>query len=156
MTVKIDLQVVSAEPGLPDREQFQRWSDAACTKCGCDSKSMTIRITDIEESAELNSRYRNRQGPTNVLSFPFENPPGVSTDILGDLVICAPVVVREAIEQDKTPEAHWAHILIHGVLHLCGYDHISPEQADIMETLETDIITGFGYPPPYELSVDEL
>lgn len=148
--MEIDLQVASAATGLPSIKQLREWADAACEYCECDDKSLTVRITDDEESAELNSRYRDRQGPTNVLSFPFEDPPGVQAGILGDLVICAPVVQREATEQRKTPEAHWAHIMIHGLLHLCGYDHIDASDAEIMESLETDIITGLGFPPPYE------
>jgi probable rRNA maturation factor len=129
---------------------FQSWADAAANACGCNNKELTIRIADEIEVSELNSRYRHKTGATNVLSFPFEDPPGVVTDILGDLVICAPVVQREADEQDKIVEAHWAHMLIHGVLHLCGYDHIDTDQAIEMEALETGIITGLGYPPPYD------
>jgi probable rRNA maturation factor len=148
--MKIELQLAAEGLAVPEREKILLWSNAACAACDCSDKTMTVRITDRNESAELNQRYRNKAGPTNVLSFPFEDPPGVATDILGDLVICAPVVAQEAIEQKKTTDAHWAHMLVHGVLHLCGYDHISPQQADEMETLETKIITGLGFPPPYD------
>ena len=149
MPLTIDLQIAVSAEQIPDEEKFQLWADAAGDTCGCDNRELTIRVTDELESAELNSRYRNKKGPTNVLSFPFEDPPGVVTDMLGDLVICAPVVQHEADEQGKPIEAHWAHMLIHGVLHLCGYDHIDPDQADEMETLETGILTGLGYSPPY-------
>lgn len=152
--MEIDLQVATAAAGVPSANQLSSWADAAVKYCACDDKALTVRITDDEESAELNKRYRDRQGPTNVLSFPFEDPPGVQAGILGDLVICAPVVQREAIEQGKTPEAHWAHILVHGLLHLCGYDHIEASDADIMESLETDIVTGLGFPPPYEQTLN--
>ena len=148
--MNVELQIAADDLHVPDREKIQLWSDTACRYCHCDSKTITVRVTDTDESAELNQRYRNKQGPTNVLSFPFEDPPGVTTDILGDLVICAPVVEQEAREQNKTMDAHWAHMLVHGVLHLCGYDHISPAEADEMESLETRILTGLGFPPPYE------
>jgi probable rRNA maturation factor len=150
MSLMIDLQIAISAEQIPDEEKFQLWADADGDACGCDNRELTIRVTDELESAELNSRYRNKQGPTNVLSFPFEDPPGVVTDMLGDLVICAPVVQYEADEQGKPLEAHWAHMLVHGVLHLCGYDHIDPDQADEMETLETGILTGLGYSPPYD------
>jgi len=149
MTLMIDLQIAVADAQIPAREQFQRWADAASAACRGDKKELTIRITDLVESEELNHRYRNKQGPTNVLSFPFEDPPGLTTNMLGDLVICAPIVEAEAVQQHKAVEAHWAHILIHGVLHLCGYDHIDPDEADQMEALETDILAGLGFPPPY-------
>ncbi len=149
MPLLIDLQIVVSAEHLPDRDKFQLWVNAAGDACGCEKKELTIRVSDEAEVAELNKRYRHKAGPTNVLSFPFEDPPGMVTDVLGDLVICAPVVQREADEQSKAIEAHWAHMLIHGVLHLCGYDHIEPGQADEMETLETDKLTRLGYPPPY-------
>ncbi|MGB5765336.1 MAG: rRNA maturation RNase YbeY [Arenicellales bacterium] len=150
MPLKIDLQIAVPAQQTPTKDMFQSWADAAANACGCNNKELTIRIADEIEVSELNSRYRHKTGATNVLSFPFEDPPGVVTDILGDLVICAPVVQREADEQDKIVEAHWAHMLIHGVLHLCGYDHIDTDQAIEMETLETSIITGLGYLPPYD------
>lgn len=150
MPLEIDLQIAVSAQEIPTKDQFQAWADAAGNACRCDNKGLTIRVTDENEVAELNSRYRNMTGSTNVLSFPFEDPPGIVTDILGDLVICAPVVDREAHEQGKAAEAHWAHMLIHGVLHLCGYDHIDPRQAGEMEALETAIITGLGFPPPYD------
>ena len=135
MPLKIDLQIAVPAQHTPTKDMFQSWADAAANAWGCNNKELTIRIADEIEVSELNSRYRHKTGATNVLSFPFEDPPGVVTDILGDLVICAPVVQREADEQDKIVEAHWAHMLIHGVLHLCGYDHIDTDQAIEMEAL---------------------
>ena len=108
-----------------------------------------IRLVDEAESRQLNRDYRGKDRPTNVLSFPFEAPPEVLTPLLGDLVICAPVVVREAREQGKPADAHWAHMLVHGVLHLLGYDHLEPAEADEMEALERDILAGLGFPDPY-------
>jgi len=150
MPLLINLQLAVSGKQIPGKKQFQSWADAAGDICTGENRELTIRVAGEQEVAELNSRYRHKTGPTNVLSFPFEDPPGLVTGVLGDLVLCAPVILREAEEQDKTAEAHWAHMLIHGVLHLCGYDHIEPDQADEMEALETTILARLGYPPPYE------
>ena len=150
MPLMIDLQIANSVGQVSDKEKFQLWANAAGEACACNDRELAIRVTDIAESAELNERYRHKTSPTNVLSFPFEDPPGIVTEILGDLVICAPVVQREADEQGKLQEAHWAHMLVHGVLHLCGYDHLDASEADEMEKLETAILAGLGYPPPYD------
>lgn len=110
---------------------------------------VTIRIVGEAEGRQLNQTWRQRDYPTNVLSFPFDSPPGPDLPQLGDLVICAPVVLREALAQQKTPESHWAHLVIHGTLHLLGYDHQETAQAELMETLEINILTQLGYPNPY-------
>ena len=111
---------------------------------------LSLRLVDEVESADLNRRYRGKAGPTNVLSFPFEPPPGVrGRKYLGDLAICVPVVVREAAEQGKAPEAHWAHLVVHGVLHLLGYNHLDETEAQEMEALETRLLANLGFPPPY-------
>ncbi len=110
----------------------------------------TIRIVGLDESQELNNAYRQKNKPTNVLSFPFESPPGIYIPILGDLAICENVVRQEAIEQEKSVIAHWAHMVVHGILHLRGFDHIEDEDAIIMERMETDILTQLGFPAPYE------
>lgn len=144
----LDLQIASEAAGLPDEEAISRWVAGAADGLDPDTE-MTVRIVDREESAALNLTYRGKQGPTNVLSFPFEAPAGLDVPLLGDLVICAPVVFAEAEEQGKTPEAHWAHMLVHGVLHLRGYDHIDPVDADIMESRERDILATFGFADPY-------
>jgi probable rRNA maturation factor len=109
-----------------------------------------VRIVDTEESAALNSAYRQKDGPTNVLSFPFEAPPEIDDNHLGDLVMCAPVIAQEAEAQDKPPTEHWAHMLIHGVLHLRGYDHIKAEQAEVMEALEIQLLESLDIPNPYQ------
>jgi probable rRNA maturation factor len=111
---------------------------------------LVVRIVDEAESAALNDRYRGKPEPTNVLSFPCESPPGLALPHLGDLVICAPVVEREAREQGKPSEAHWAHMLVHGLLHLRGYDHQNEAEAETMEALESAILGQLGYPNPYE------
>ncbi|ANE54386.1 rRNA maturation RNase YbeY [Methylomonas sp. DH-1] len=143
----IDLQIAT-ESAYPAAEQFQTWVDAALSDFQRDSE-VTIRLVDTAESAELNSQYRHKSGPTNILSFPFEAPPGVELDLLGDLVICAPVLAREAAEQGKLPEHHWAHITVHGVLHLLGYDHIEEQDAEQMEALEIDILSRLNIANPY-------
>ncbi|MDS4020772.1 MAG: rRNA maturation RNase YbeY [Candidatus Competibacter sp.] len=149
MTLELDLQIALDMPGLPAEPQFRRWAEAALAGAGCRRDAeLTIRIVNEAESTALNDTYRHKQGPTNVLSFPFENPPGVESSLLGDVVICAPVVLREAVVQGKPPEAHWAHLVAHGVLHLLGYDH-DEAQAEAMESLEIRILAGLGYPDPY-------
>jgi len=110
---------------------------------------MTIRIVDEKEARALNQRYRGKNYPPNVLSFPMIDDGPVTTGVLGDVVICAAVAAREAAEQHKTPAAHWAHLVVHGVLHCCGYVHDAPADAEQMETLETRILAEFGFPGPY-------
>jgi probable rRNA maturation factor len=110
---------------------------------------LVIRIVDEPESRALNARYRGKDKPTNILSFPFEAPPGIEMNLLGDLVICAAVVAREAREQHKPLDHHWAHMVVHGVLHLRGYNHLDDKQASEMETLEKQILEGFGIADPY-------
>lgn len=144
----LDIQRATNAGGVPEDAAFERWSRLALEACA-DEIELTIRVVDEEESARLNSMYRNRPGPTNVLSFPFEAPPGAATNLLGDLVICAPVVEREAREQGKPAAAHWAHMVVHGVLHLRGFDHESEAEATRMETLECALLTRMGYDDPY-------
>ncbi|WP_349843940.1 rRNA maturation RNase YbeY [Pantoea dispersa] len=148
-TVILDLQLACAdENGLPAEAAFQRWLEAAVTPFQLESE-VTIRLVDEAESHELNLTYRGKDKPTNVLSFPFEAPPGIELPLLGDLIICRQVVEQEAAEQGKSPEAHWAHMVVHGTLHLLGYDHIEDEEAEEMEALETEIMLALGYPDPY-------
>lgn len=145
--INVELQNASASADVPVEDDLRRWAAAAVKRAAAE---IVIRVVDEDESAELNGHYRYKSGPTNVLSFPFEAPPGVETDILGDLVICAPVVEREAREQCKTPAAHWAHMVVHGVLHLQGYDHIEEEEAQRMEAEEIALLRGLGFANPYE------
>lgn len=146
--IDLDLQIASDATGIPAAADFRGWVGAALSGRR-DEAELTIRVVDEEESAELNGTYRHKQGPTNVLSFPFEAPPGVELPLLGDIVICAPVVAREAAAQGKTAPAHWAHMTVHGCLHLLGYDHMEPEEAEIMETLEKEVLSVLGYADPY-------
>lgn len=145
----IDLQIAcEQETGLPTAEQIEQWATAA-VKPQSDEVEMTVRIVDEAESHALNLNYRGKDRPTNVLSFPFECPDEVELPLLGDLVICRQVVEREAQEQDKPVMAHWAHMVVHGSLHLLGYDHIEDDEAEEMESLETQIMTGLGFADPY-------
>ncbi|WP_312241768.1 rRNA maturation RNase YbeY [Pantoea sp.] len=147
--VILDLQqACENSAGLPDEAAFRRWLEAAVTPFQPESE-VTIRLVDEAESHELNLTYRSKDKPTNVLSFPFEAPPGIELPLLGDLIICRQVVEQEAAEQGKTLEAHWAHMVVHGTLHLLGYDHIEDDEAEEMETIETEIMLALGYPDPY-------
>lgn len=148
----IDLQVVSKQQGLPSEADFKIWVVAALFEYK-QAAELTIRLVDEAEGTALNEQYRKRSGPTNVLSFPFEAPEGVELDLLGDLVICAPVVMREAQEQEKTAQDHWAHLVVHGVLHLLGFDHIEASEAVEMESLEIKILKGLGISDPYKEQV---
>ena len=146
--VALDVQYATGADGLPSAADFQRWAQAALDgRYG--AAELVVRIVDAAEGRELNRRYRGIDRPTNVLSFPFEAPPGVVVDHLGDLVICAPVVQREAREQGKPEAAHWAHLTVHGVLHLLGYDHQDEAQAQEMEAMEKRILETLGYGDPY-------
>lgn len=150
----LDMEDVSSSRQVPGLDQVQRWAEAALKQCRRELE-LSIRIVGEVESAQLNETYRHKSGPTNVLSFPADLPPELKLPLLGDLVICAPVVLREAQEQSKTPEAHWAHMVVHGCLHLIGYDHLENSEAEEMETLETGILVGLGFPPPYQETLSE-
>ncbi len=146
--VYIDLQIASISKQLPVLAEIQQWATAAVGERR-DEAEISVRIVDTEEGADLNEHWRNKTGPTNVLSFPSDLPPELELPLLGDLVICAPVVERESEQQGKGLKAHWAHMVVHGTLHLLGYDHIEDQQADIMESLETQIMATLGFPDPY-------
>lgn len=148
-SIFVDLQIATENiEGLPTEEQIVKWATAAVQPEG-DEVEMTVRIVDEAESHELNLTYRGKDRPTNVLSFPFECPDEVVLPLLGDLVICRQVVEREAAEQEKPLMAHWAHMVVHGSLHLLGYDHIEDDEAEEMESLETQIMQGLGFADPY-------
>ncbi|XKH01436.1 rRNA maturation RNase YbeY [Marinobacter nauticus] len=144
----VDLQNVYTGDGVPGEEQFQAWGQLAWL--GDEPSEVTVRIVDEAESRALNHQYRGKDKPTNVLSFPFEAPAGITVPLAGDLVICAPVVEKEAREQHKEPVAHWAHMVVHGMLHLQGYDHIEDEEAEVMEALEVRLLAQLGFGNPYQ------
>ncbi|MCD9500275.1 rRNA maturation RNase YbeY [Photobacterium carnosum] len=149
MAIYLDLQLATAdETGLPTEAEFQQWLNAAVTPFQADAE-VTIRLVDKQESHALNLEYRSKDRPTNVLSFPFEAPPEIEMNLLGDLIICRQVVETEALEQQKPLNAHWAHMVVHGSLHLLGYDHIEDDEAEEMEALETDIMQNMGFIDPY-------
>ncbi|MDY4280090.1 MAG: rRNA maturation RNase YbeY [[Pasteurella] mairii] len=151
--VIIDLQIASENiENLPSEGQIQQWANAA-VRAQTMEPEITVRIVDEAESHQLNLTYRGKDKPTNVLSFPFECPDEVELPLLGDLIICRQVVEQEAQEQGKPLMAHWAHMVVHGCLHLLGYDHIEDAEAEEMESLETEIMTGLGFEDPY--SYDE-
>ncbi|WP_430390884.1 rRNA maturation RNase YbeY [Dyella sp. 20L07] len=148
MTVSIGY--AAPRKGVPAAASFRTWVEAALR--GAKRRKATelsIRIVDAKEGRSLNREYRGKDYATNVLSFPVELPPGITLPLIGDLAICAPVVAREAAEQGKHPRDHWAHMTIHGVLHLLGYDHIEDREAEDMEALETRILAGLGIADPY-------
>ncbi|ETS29230.1 rRNA maturation RNase YbeY [Photorhabdus temperata] len=148
-SVILDLQIAcESSQSLPEETLFQQWLDGVLPQFQSESE-VTIRIVDEAESQDLNLTYRGKDKPTNVLSFPFEAPPEVDLPLLGDLIICRQVVEKEAEEQQKTVEEHWAHMVVHGCLHLLGYDHIEDDEAEEMESLETEIMQKLGYADPY-------
>lgn len=134
--------------GVPSSQSFKRWATAAC-QGRIKRADIAIRVVDEKEGQALNKHYRGKDYATNVLSFPAELPEGVTLPLLGDLVICAPVVAREALEQNKTLTAHYAHLTIHGVLHLLGLDHDNDMEALAMEAIEREILADMGYSDPY-------
>ena len=149
MTLAVEVQIAAADASLPSQRQLSDWALAAWQEEGVRDAEVVVRVTDEAESRRLNHEFRGRDNATNVLSFPFDPVPETDLNHVGDLVICAPVVAREAVEQGKQADAHWAHMVVHGMLHLQGYDHETDEQAAEMETLETQVLTGLGYPAPY-------
>lgn len=157
-SVDLDYQVALEDEGqkqcyLPVERQVSDWINAALqasetTDVGAEAE-LTVRVVGKAEMIQLNSRFRNKQSVTNVLSFPFEPPAGVCLPLLGDVVVCAEVVSEEARQQSKCDEQHWAHIVVHGVLHLLGYDHIEKNDAHCMESLEINVLSKLGFPNPY-------
>ncbi len=148
--IVIDRQAAINEPLLPTLEQLTHWVGCVFARHPDDERQeLTIRFVDEAESQALNRDYRGKDKPTNVLSFPFENPPGVSLPLLGDLVICHAVVAQEASEQQKYLAHHYAHMVIHGTLHLMGYDHIEEQEAEHMEQLERELLATLDIADPY-------
>lgn len=149
MPGRIDVDCASADSGIPGAPSIRRWVRAALGAAHAGAE-LSVRIVDEPEMRALNARYRHKDYPTNVLSFPAGLPPEVDVPLLGDIVVCAPVVNREATEQHKAPRAHWAHMLVHGTLHLLGHDHERARDAAAMEALETRILAGLKFPDPYQ------
>jgi probable rRNA maturation factor len=141
------VQYAAKPDEAPTRAQFRRWVKAALRQ----DAEIALRIVDEEEGRALNRDYRGKDYATNVLTFVYDDEfPGAELPLAGDIVLCAPVVAREALQQEKSVEAHYAHLTVHGVLHLQGYDHESDEEARQMEALEIQIVTKLGYPDPYQ------
>ena len=156
--IHLDLQVAVEDPKstfLPGQEDCLHWVESSLLEDWAGGETeLVVRIVDEAESRQINSEYRGKDKPTNVLSFPFENPPGLldlgeELPYLGDLVICASIVNQEARDQQKTEQAHWAHMVVHGCLHLQGFDHLDEQQAEEMESLEIEILEGLGFDSPY-------
>lgn len=153
MKVTVYLQTATSEQ-TPTRQQFKQWAHAALLQADpkllqADAIELTVRLVDKSESAFFNEKYRHKKGPTNVLSFPSEMSDLETARYLGDLIICAPLVQEEALAQEKQSIAHWAHLTVHGTLHLLGYDHEESAEAEEMEALETGILATLGYKDPY-------
>ncbi|MBB1485544.1 rRNA maturation RNase YbeY [Oceanospirillum sediminis] len=145
----IDLQLACDNTGLPEESDFTLWVQRVLDAHENTGHEVTVRIVTSEESQLLNHQYRGKDKPTNVLSFPFESPPGIELPLLGDLIVCADVVAAEAAEQGKLLSHHWAHMIIHGCLHLLGYDHIEEQDAEEMEALEVELLAELNIKDPY-------
>lgn len=155
MGVTLDLSLSYGCPrrGVPARASFQRWAMAALAAAGQGGRfELSLRVVDNEEGLALNRDFRGKAYATNVLSFPADLPPRRGPRLLGDIALCAPVVAREAAEQGKPLAAHYAHLSIHGVLHLLGYDHQDEEAAAAMEAIEIQALAALRHANPYELS----
>lgn len=156
MQLEIDIQNTIDSSQLPDIEKIQSWIVSALGEVDAkfEYPEITVRIVSIEESQQLNLEYCGKDKPTNVLTFPFEAPEMIPAEeldeFLGDLVICEKVLQREAIDQNKPLQSHWAHLIIHGVLHLLGFDHIEEQQAQEMESLEIHVMNELGFEDPYK------
>ena len=141
--------------GIPSAASFRRWVEAALHGAKRHKPAeLSIRIVGTDEGRALNRDYRGKDYATNVLSFGAELPPDLKLPLIGDMVICAPVVAREAAEQGKRARDHWAHLTVHGTLHLLGYDHVVEAEAEAMEALETRILAGLGIADPYAVEHD--
>jgi len=155
-TLCVDIQKIIQSDSIPDKQTIEFWVKTALAEEAeqnktiiTDEQELTVRIVDQNEILNLNKTYRHKDNTTNVLSFPFESPPQIQLPLLGDIVICHDIVVLEARQQHKSLAAHWAHMIIHGLLHLKGYDHIHDTDAEIMETLEIHTLKKLGFTNPY-------
>ncbi len=150
--VEVELTVSDsvARDGLPDIRALHEWANSACS--GSEDVTASMQIVSAEEMKILNRDYRGENNPTNVLSFPAQLPGELNVKLLGDLALCADVIHAEAVEQGKKPFAHWAHMVVHGMLHLQGYDHVNKQEAAAMEALEIKIMDKLGFDNPYKLT----
>lgn len=149
MRLLLSVQVAAVRRGLPSESAIRRFARAALEGMRRKRVALGVRIVNTTESAALNARYRGKRGATNVLSFPFEPPPGTASETLGDLVICAPVVRGEARALGIAETAHWAHMVVHGIMHLRGYDHKNDKEAAVMERREARVLRALGFPNPH-------
>ncbi|MDP6947914.1 MAG: rRNA maturation RNase YbeY [Arenicellales bacterium] len=152
MVAQVEVQLATDDEDLPGPQHIIGWANMALAAVQRLAGELTVRVVGEKEMAELNHHYRGHDGATNVLSFLFEPPPETELPILGDVVVCAPVVRREAQAQGKSTQAHFAHMVAHGVLHLCGHSHQHDSEAQVMEALEARILTSQGFADPYQIS----
>lgn len=148
MAIRVDVQYACRDKNTPAATEIRKWARSTLKKFRRQAE-LTVRIVGKEEATELNERWRKARGPTNVLSFPCGDTSGLEPDLLGDIVICAPVVEQEASAQKKKLKAHWAHMVVHGTLHLLGFDHIKKRDAEKMEAVEISILQLLGFNNPY-------
>ena len=148
MATRVDVQFAYQDENTPTASEIKAWVKSTLKDFRKNSE-LTVRIVDLEEATELNERWRNTRGPTNVLSFPCDDDYDQLPELLGDVVICAPVVKKEAALQKKKLNAHWAHMVVHGTLHLLGFDHIKKQDAEKMEAREISIMEKLGFNNPY-------
>ena len=155
MTAIVDYQQAyegnaQLEAALPTQADVERWASAVLEHQQAGEQEVTVRFVGSDESAQLNGDYRGKHYATNVLSFPFECPPGMTLNLLGDLVVCVPVIHQEAEQQNKSVSDHYTHMIVHGLLHLMGFDHIEEADAVEMESLEIAILSRLGIDDPYQ------
>ncbi len=152
--MQIDLQLATEENiPIPEPTSFQAWADAVAVRLlpqNADLTGCCIRLIDNDEMQAINREFRGQDKPTNVLSFPLSAQLDEGLHWLGDILICAPLVIAQAAEQKKPAQAHWAHLTVHGLLHLLDYDHENDKDAEVMENLEIAILAGLGFANPYE------
>ena len=148
MVIKVNIQRATKTSGIPSNLHIRKWVRASLQGC-TDRPELTVRIVGTKEASRLNWKWRRKKGPANVLSFPAHDMQGFVPGLLGDIVLCAPVIAKEAMQQGKSLGAHWAHMIIHGTLHLIGYDHKKPAETRKMESLEIKILAAMGIADPY-------
>lgn len=151
----ISIQIATDEAPSPKKGVLRQWANTVL-KTQSKQGEITIRVVSIDEMTTLNKTFRKKEGPTNVLSFPYDIPTGIAIPMLGDIVICAKIVANEAKEQHITWEAHWAHMVVHGIYHLLGYDHETDHDAICMERLESNSMRSLGFNNPYHNGESEI